>query len=206
MFLKNRYPLWLRLVLVLGAISLFILAYQWGNQYQRRAAGPPVIRGVLIQPPASLPEFELRDRLGRPVDRAVLSQGWTLLAFGELSRASGQLAVQRLMDVYHRISAEPGLQRELRLVLITTVGAPELARDFAALLPALDVVSGEPDQVAALRESLGLGEAVTAALLVIGPGGHLLAFLPEDQPPADMAEDLVAIHDHAFALLPEDAS
>jgi hypothetical protein len=203
MFLRNRHRLWVRLVLMLGAISLFVLAYQWGNQYQRRSAAPPVIGGLLIRPPASLPEFSLHDALGRQFDRDDLAQGWTLLAFGDLSRASGQLAIQRLIDVYNRVADERNLRKQLRLALVTTREEPDLARDFTGLLPALKILSGDAEQVALLRDGLGSGEESTAAAFVVGPGGYLIAFLPETQEGAAMAEDLKAIHDSAFILLPE---
>lgn len=204
MFLRNRYPLWVRLVTMLGAISLFILAYQWGNQLQRRHAEPPVITGLLIQPPAKLPDFALRDSLGRPFDQDSLTKGWTLLAFGDLARASGQLAVQRLIDVYNRAADARALRTQLRLVLIQTSEAPQLARDFASLLPALQVLAGEPDTIARLREALGLGASESPALFVLGPGGRLLAFLGEDQDGTSMTEDLKAIHASAFVLIPEE--
>jgi hypothetical protein len=203
MFLPNRHRLWIRLVLMLSAIGLFILAYQWGNQYQRRNAAPPVIGGLLISPPATLPDFELRDALGRTFDQKDLSQGWTLLAFGDLSRASGQLAVQRLMDVYNRVADERALRKQLRLALVTITETPSLARDFTGLLPALRVLSGDPEQIDRLRDNIGLGPETTPSIFVIGPGGYLVAFLPETQDGAAMAEDLRAIHDSAFILLPE---
>lgn len=203
MFLRNRHRLWVRLILMLAAIALFVLAYQWGNQYQRRNASAPVIGGLLIRPPANLPDFDLRDALGRPFTQADLAQGWTLLAFGDLSRASGQLAIQRLIDLYNRVADERRLHKQLRLVLITTSDTPALARDFTGLLPALRVVSGETGQIDRLREGIGLGEEDTQALFVIGPGGYVIAFLPETQDGAAMAHDLNAIHDSAFILLPE---
>lgn len=203
MLLRSRHRLWVRLVLVIGALTLFALAYQWGNEYQRRNAVPPVIGGLLIRPPLSVPDFELRDPLGRPLGQDDLKRGWTLLAFGDLSRASGQLAVQRLIDVYNRVADQRSLQGQLRLVLIATADTPNLARDFATLLPALHVLDGDAEQVTRLRDALGLGPEETPALLVFGPGGYLLAFLPEDLDGAALAEDLKAIHASAFLLLPE---
>jgi hypothetical protein len=203
MFLRNRHRLRVRLVLMLGAVALFVLAYQWGNQYQRRSAEPPVIGGLLIRPPATLPDFELRDALGRPFDREDLSQGWTLVAFGDLSRASGQIAVQRLIDVYNRVADQRALRKQLRLVLVTTRNDPNLARDFAGLLPALKVLGGDAEQIDRLRADIGLGAEDTPALFVFAPGGYLLAFLPETQDGAAMAEDLKAVYASAFILLPE---
>ncbi|QVL51138.1 MAG: hypothetical protein KFB96_12490 [Thiocapsa sp.] len=203
MFLRNRHPLWIRLALILAAISLFVLAYQWGNQYQPRSAAPPVIGGLLIRPPASLPEFELREALGNPFGQQDLSQGWTLLAFGDLSRASGQLAVQRLIDVYNRVADERPLRKQLRLVLVTTGDDSTVSRDFAGLLPALKILGGEAEQIERLRADIGLGGAETPAIFVVAPGGYVLAFLPETQDGAQMAEDLKAIHAGSDLLLPE---
>ncbi|RKT43255.1 SCO family protein [Thiocapsa rosea] len=203
MFLRNRHPLWIRLVLILAAISLFVLAYQWGNQYQRRSAASPVIGGLLIRPPASLPDFELREALGRTYSQEDLSQGWTLLAFGDLSRASGQLAVQRLIDVYNRVADERALRKQLRLVLVTTGDDPNLSRDFAGLLPALKLLGGDAEQIERLRADIGLGSAETPAIFVVAPGGYVLAFLPETEGAAQMADDLKAIHAGSELLLPE---
>ena len=202
MFLRNRHRLWVRLVLMLGAISLFVLAYQWGNQYQRRSAAPPTIGGLLIRPPASLPDFELREALGRPFGHKDLSQGWTLLAFGDLSRASGQLAVQRLIDVYNRVADERVLRKQLRLVLVGT-GDSSLHRDFAGLMPALKILGGDAEQIERLRTDIGLGASDSSAIFVLAPGGYLLAFLPETEGGAQMAEDLRAIHASSDLLLPE---
>lgn len=203
MLLKNRYPLWTRLVLALGAMSLFILAYQWGNQYQRRSAELPTIQGILIQPPASLPDFALRDTYGRTLQASVLAQGWTLLAFGDLAGASGQLAAQRLIDTHHRVADKGALRGAVRLVLIQTLDRPDLARDFTNLLPALSILGGSTEQVSALREAVGLGRLENAGLFVLGPGGHLVAFLPESQSSTAIAEDLATLHAHSFLLFPE---
>ncbi|MFB1486921.1 MULTISPECIES: hypothetical protein [unclassified Thiocapsa] len=203
MFLRNRHPIWIRLVLMLAAISLFVLAYQWGNQYQRRSDAPPVIGGLLIRPPASLPDFELREALGRPFGHKDLSEGWTLLAFGDLSRASGQLAVQRLIDVYNRVADERALRKQLRLVLVTPGDDSNLHRDFSGLMPALRILGGEAEQIERLRADIGLGASDTAAIFVVAPGGYLLAFLPETQGGAQMAVDLKAIHAGSDTLLPE---
>lgn len=205
MLLRNRHPLWIRLILVLGAISLFVLSYQWGNQYQRRLAGPPVISGILIQPPAKLPEISLQDALGRPFDQDDLDPGWTLMAFGDLAGASGQLAAQRLGDVMNRVAERRVLRETLRLVLVTTRDTSGLARELMRLVPALEVLSGEPRQIARLRESIGLGDEPNSGIFVFGPGGYLLAFMPEGQSTAAIAEDLAALHERAFTLIPQDA-
>ncbi|CRI63985.1 conserved exported hypothetical protein [Thiocapsa sp. KS1] len=203
MFLRNRHRLRIRLILMLGAIALFVLAYQWGNQYKQRNTDLPVIGGLLIRPPASLPEIELRDALGRPFGQEDLSEGWTLLAFGDLSRASGQLSVQRLIDVYNRVADQGALRKQLRLALVATRDDPGLARDFAGLLPALKILGGDAEQIDRLRADIGLGGEDTPAIFVFAPGGYLIAFLPETEGGAAMAEDLKALHASEHVLLSE---
>jgi hypothetical protein len=38
MHTPRRYPWWFHLLLMLGAVAVFLLGYQWGNDYQRRRA------------------------------------------------------------------------------------------------------------------------------------------------------------------------
>ncbi len=203
MLLRNRHSLWVRLFFALGAMGLFIFGYQWGNQYQRKTASPPVIDGVLVRPPVNVPGFALVDSQGRPFDQDTLAEGWTLLTFGDLSAASGQLAVQRLMDVYQRVDDEPDLQRALRLALVTTSDAPNLARDFARLSPALRILSGEPGEIERLVAALGGLGGGEAPLFVFAPGGHLIALLTQTEDRARLAEDLIALQRGLFLLLPE---
>jgi hypothetical protein len=184
-------------------MALFVLAYQWGNQYQRRTSAPPVIQGILIDPAASVPDIRLQDSLGRRFGRDDLETGWTLLAFGDLARASGQLAVQRLIDVNARVADDRTLRKQLRLVLVTTTDQPVLARDFSGLLPALRIVGGDPEEIARLRTTMGLSEEDTPSLFVIAPGGLVVAFLPDTLDGAALADDLRALHDSASSLLTE---
>ena len=203
MFLRNRHHLGFRLLFILAAMALFVLGYQWGNQHQRARSEPSRISGVLIQPPGEIPDFELRDPFGRPFTRRDLVEGWTLLAFGDLAGASGQRAAQRLIDVRNRIADQPRLLDSLRLVLVQTGENAALGRDFARLSPALHLISGASTELAPLRDALGLASAVSPTLFVIGPGGQLLAVLPETEDGARMADDLKAIVANAPARLPE---
>ena len=203
MLLRNRHSLWVRLAFALGAMALFIFGYQWGNQYQRKTATPPQIDGVLIRPPIEVPDFSLLDSAGRPFTAGDLASGWTLLAFGDLSGASGQLAVQRLIDLYNRAGEEPALQRELELALVTPGETSPLARDFARLSPALRILSGDPGETERLRAALGAGAEPGASLYVFAPGGYLVALLADGPDRAATAADLMALHDGLFLLLPE---
>lgn len=203
MFLRSRHSPWVRLAFALGAMGLFVLGYQWGNEYQRRHGRPPAISGVLVRPPAVIPGFRLEDPLGRPFDQDTLATGWTLLTFGDLSAIQGQLAIQRLIDVYHRIAGEEKLHRALRLVLVTTTDAPNLARDFARLSPALYVLGGEAAELDRLRASLGVGPEAEQPFFVFAPGGYLVALLTERGDNAELASDLLALHRGVQILLPE---
>lgn len=203
MFLPNRHSLWVRLVFILGAIGLFILGYQWGNHYQRKHAKPPTISGVLVRPPAQVPDFRLEDPIGRPFDQNTLAQGWTLLALGDLSAAQGQLAIQRLIDVYNRVAVQADLHDGLRLVLVTSGETPNLARDFARLSPALFVLSGDPVESARLRDALGVGGEGASPLFVFAPGGYLVALLSDMEDGAGMATDLIALYEGADMLFEE---
>ncbi|MCK7576222.1 MAG: hypothetical protein MZV65_10195 [Chromatiales bacterium] len=190
MFLPNRRRLGVRLVFALGAMALFVLGYQWGNQQPFGRAEPAQIHGVLVQPPGAIPAFSLRDPFGRPVGRAELADGWTLLAFGDLAEASGQRAAQRLIETRNRLADQSKLIESLQLVLIQTSERLEPARDFARLSPALRLLAGPPESIAPLRDALGLASSVGPTLFVIGPEARLLAILPETESGAEMAEDI----------------
>lgn len=205
MFLRSRHSLWVRLAFALGAMGLFLLGYHWGNEYQRRHSKPPAIGGVLVRPPAAIPGFRLEDPSGRPFDQEHLAAGWTLLSFGDLSGAEGQLAIQRLIDVYNRVAGEEGLHEALRLVLVTTTDTPNLARDFARLSPALYVLGGEEVELARLRAALGASAEAEQPLFVFAPGGYLVALLSGGSESGQVAADLIALHRGVHFLLPEGA-
>lgn len=193
MFLPNRHRLGIRLIFALGAMALFVLGYQWGNQYQFGRAESTQIQGVLVQPSGEIPEFSLRDPFGRPVGRADLASGWTLLAFGDLAEVSGQRAAQRLIETRNRLADQPKLVESLQLVLIQTREQLELARDFARLSPALRLLAGPSESIVPIRDALGLASEVGPTLFVIGPGARLFAILPETESGAEMAEDVKAL-------------
>ncbi|MFD2111880.1 SCO family protein [Thiorhodococcus fuscus] len=204
MLLRNRHRLWIRLLMALGAMSLFLLGYQWGNQHQQGDAEIPTINGVLLQPPGDLPGFSLQESFGQPFDHRRLAEHWTLLGFGDLAQASGQRGVQRLIEVYNRIADHNTLRKQLQLVLVTTTDQPMLARRFATLSPALHILGGDSDEIARLGGALGVSPDAPLTLFVLGPGGYLLALFPDRENGAAMAEDLKAIVANAGALLPSE--
>lgn len=184
-----------RWLLILVAVGLFILSYYWGNRYQYGRL--PDIEGVLIAPAMPLPGFALEDTEGRAFTARHLNDRWTLLAFGEIASARGQLAVTRMLAVANRLADRPRLRESLQLVLAAPVHAPNTARDFTRLSPILRLVVGDPDELARLATPLGEapdGRGETqAALYLIAPGGDLLALFAASQPPETLAADLAAL-------------
>lgn len=196
----NRRSLPVRLVMIAAAAGLFVIGYQWGNQY-KRPAGPPAIAGVLVAPPLDLSDFSLQDAEGRPVNRDRLAQGWTLLTYGDLTQAQGHLAVNRLLEVYNRLADQPELRAALHLVLVQagSAEAPNLARDFSRLSPALNIAGGDPEQRALLADALGgapeppPGDDSGSAVFVLAPGARMVALFTPGQGAETMAADLITL-------------
>ena len=200
---SRRGPL-ARLVLMISAIGLFVIGYYWGNQY-KYGGGPPTIEGVMISPAAPLLDFELTDATGRPFTGDDLAGHWTLLAFGEISLARGQIAVSRMIDVYNRLADRPELRGQVQLALAARDQSPNLARDFSALAPSLRILSGGQDEIDRLAALFGErpegGGEEGAALYLITPNGHLLAVFPTGQPAETIAADLRALSDWPLEAL-----
>jgi hypothetical protein len=206
MFLPDkRRPLWVRLVMIAAAAGLFVVGYQWGNRFKHHR-GPPAIAGVLVSPPIELSDFHLQDPDGLPVDRERLGQGWTLLTYGDLTSAQGHLAINRLIEIRNRLADHPELSADLRLVLVQTSDAPNLARDFSRLTPSLLIAGGGPNELAKLADALGgapppvPGDDAGAMLFLIAPGARLVALFTPGQGPATVATDLVALSEYPDLL------
>jgi hypothetical protein len=199
-----------RLVLIVSAIGLFLIGYYWGNQY-KYSGGPPAIEGVMISPAMPLAEFDLRDAQGRPFGSEDLADRWTLLAFGEISQARGQLAVTHMIEVYNRLADRPELRDRLQLLLAAPSQSPNLASDFQRLSPALRILSGEESELSRLAGLLGasptgIGEE-GAARYLIAPNGSLLALFAAGQPAEAVASDVMTLSDwplEALTALPDE--
>ncbi len=191
--------------MAVAAVGLFLLAYQWGNQYKYGAAEPPAIGGVLLRPPRPLPEFMLADSADQPFEREALIDQWSLLAVGNLSGASGHRALARLIEVYNRLADQRELRRRFLLLLVTADSAPALARDFERLSPAIAVLSGQraavaefvqaalgsnPDQLMNRNQAATTDPDDTPSLFLIDPEARVLALFPGAQPAEEIAEDL----------------
>jgi len=177
------------------AVGLFIIGYQWGNRH--RFGQAPAIEGVLLAPAMALPAFTLADQRGRPLDRDGLRDRWTLIAMGDLTQARGQLGIQRLLEVFHRLGGNAELQGRLQLVLAASRQPADLAEDFGRLSPALRLVADEAGDLGKLASLLGEppqpdpGQAPT--LYLVGPHARLLAIFPPSQPAQRVADDLTLL-------------
>jgi hypothetical protein len=199
-----------RLAVAAAVIGLFLVTYYWGNQFKHPDSVPPGIEGVLVRPPIDLPAFQLRDARGPIFTGEDFAGHWTLLAFGDLSRASGHLAIMRMIEVHNRLASDFGLQNMLLLALASERQEPALALDFGRLSPALKVLSAGPGDLQRLRASVGApplqgapgARADEAPLYLIGPSGRLVALFPGAQMPASIASDLSAIANRSDALYP----
>jgi hypothetical protein len=199
-----------RLAVAAAAIGLFLVAYYWGNQFKHPDSVSPAIEGVLVRPPIDLPGFQLRDARGPIFTGEDFAGHWTLLAFGDLSRASGHLAIMRMIEVRNRLASDLGLQKMLLLALASERQDPVLALDFGRLSPALKILSAEPGDLQRLRSSVGApplqaepgARADEVPLYLIGPSGRLVALFPVAQTPASIASDFSAIANRSDALYP----
>lgn len=195
--------------MAVAAVGLFLLAYQWGNQYQLAGSGPPTIGGVLIRPPQALPALSLSGP-GGELTRLALQDHWSLIALASPARGAGHRAVARLIEVANRLVAEPDVRKRLRLLLISGDDAPRLARDFERLAPELRVLSADTGTLERLRATLGAGHEAAAAseppaLYLIDPQARFAALFPGAQAPTGVAEDIIALADWPGLLTSSDA-
>lgn len=195
-----------------AAIGLFLVAYYWGNHYKHGKSSPAVIAGILVHPPVELPGFDLRDAPGLPFSAASFSEHWTLLSFGDLSQASGHLAITRMIEVRNRLASDPDLQEMVQLALASERQDPILAQDFDRLSPSVRILSGASGELQRLRASVGAPPPQGAAdtldgappFYLIGPSGRLVALFTAAQTPGSIASDLSAIAEHYDSLFPTD--
>lgn len=212
----RRRSLAIRLVMALAAVGLFLIGYQWGNQWQAGqglfAGAVPRLDGVLLDPPLPLPDFVLRGADG-PVGRAALLEHWTLLAWASPASASGQRGAWRMTEIAYRAAEVAALRGRLRLWLVSGDEQPVLARDLERLTRELSVLTGAPADLADLAAALGLapgepmaepmGDPVGAqggdhqhqpgelpVLFLIDPRARLLVLFPSALTPEEIVADL----------------
>lgn len=196
---RSSRPLLTRLIMAVAAVGLFLIGYQWGNQFQRQHEAPLRIQGVLLRAPIALPELDLHGAQG-PLTGADLRDHWSLIAFGSPATAAGHRGVARLIEIANRVADQPDLRKDLRLLLISADDAPGVARDFERLTPSLRVLSTQASALSELQDALGAGSALQPEddtepppLFLIGPQQLLVALFPGVQPAASVADDFIAL-------------
>lgn len=204
---RSSRPYLARVIMAIAAVGLFLIGYQWGNQYQHARTPLAKLEGVLLRPPVALPELELHGPRG-PFSDTDLQGRWSLMAFGSPGSALGHRAVARLIEVANRLAAEPKLRSELQLLLISADDVPSLARDFEQLTPSLRILSTTEQQLAALKQTIGAGPtaAPEAAqqpppLFLIGPSARLVALFSGGQSASSIAADLTSLSERPQQLM-----
>ncbi|EIC20645.1 hypothetical protein Thi970DRAFT_04299 [Thiorhodovibrio frisius] len=206
--------------MALLAGGLFLIGYQWGNQWQPRHEPASVIEGVRLRPPVPLPDWELHTAAGQVFGSEQLKGFWVLLGVAPIDGLSGHLSMTRMLEVFNRLADRPALREKLRLVLVSPRMDAALAQDFRRLLAQTWVVSGTPEQLARLqamltgqpaetetltsatqvaasashvqsREPFAAGpDAQASSLHLIDPNAELIAVFPAAQSPAGIARDI----------------
>jgi hypothetical protein len=200
-----------RLIMAVAAVGLFLIGYQWGNQYQRANDAPPRIQGVLLNPPITVPDVSLQGPRG-DFAREMLDGHWSLLAFGSPGSALGHRGVARLMAVNNRLADRPDLRDQLRLLLVSADDLPAVARDFERLSPNLHVLSTNRAELEQLQRALGATTAAGAeagdqppALFLVDPTSRVVVLFPGSQPAQQIADDLATLAERPidFAKTPD---
>lgn len=203
---RSSRPYLARLIMAVAAVGLFLIGYQWGNQFQHAHQTPLRIEGVLLRPPIDLPKLELHGPQG-PFSRDNLRGAWSLIAFGSPGSAVGHRGVARLIEISNRIADQPKLRGQLKLLLISADDAPVLARDFEQLTPSLRVLSAPEQPLAELKQTLGAaqrapveGTDLPPPLFLVDPKARLISLFSGGQSAASIAADLKAISEQPNAL------
>jgi hypothetical protein len=194
---RRDRPLLPRLIMAVAALGLFLVSYQWGNQYMHGGDRPPTLSGVVIRPPLPLPDVVLTDSSDGPFGRADLIDHWSLLIFAAVDDARGHRGIARLVEVYNRLADRPHLQERLRLLLVGTDAESRLGRDFERLSSAITVLSAEPATLETLEATLGAdpqskGDGLPT-LFLIDTDARLVALFPASQSAAEIAADVAAL-------------
>jgi hypothetical protein len=192
--------------MAVAAVGLFLIGYQWGNQFQHAREAPLRIEGVLLRPPLDLPELELHGSQG-PVTRDDLLGHWSLIAFGSPGSAAGHRGVARLIEIANRVADQPDLRKNLWLLLISADAVPILARDFEQLTPSLRVLSAPEQPLADLKGAIGAGQRSAAEgvdlpppLFLVDPKARLVTLFSGGQSAANIAADLKTLSERPNAF------
>jgi hypothetical protein len=191
-----------RLILAVLAVALFVIGYQWGNQWQAGRDTASTITGVVLRPSVNLSDWQLQDAQGQPYGAADLAGSWALLGLAPVDTLTGQLTMTRLIEVFNRLADQPRLREQVRLILVTPDRDSAAGQNFQDLLANARVLTGTAEQRVrlqaqlqgptdpALQENAGTTDPAPTTLYLINPGAVLIALFPPAQSPASIAKDL----------------
>lgn len=181
------------MVLFSAAMGLFLLGYDWGNQYQR-----PDLSGVdaaiLLRPPLELPAFSATDQAGQPLGRERLQGRWSLLLIGSSDSPTTRGGLAQMSRIHNRLAGYPELQDTLQPVFLSPDpeldSADRLRETVYAYNPALTAGSAREDDLRALMTTLGAQSDGPSSLYLIDPQGRAPALFTAAQDPAAIARDI----------------
>jgi len=193
--MRARRNPWLRLAVFSLAAGLFALGYWWGNRYKQPET-PEVHNAILLRPALHLPDFRARDYRNTEVNLGTLRGRWTLLLAGRLDDPGTPRGLVHLTRIYNRLAAQPDLQRELRILLLSptpgTDGPRRLQDTVFSYNPGMDAAAGDPGDLAGLFAALGVDESTDGdpALYLLDPETRVQAVFTIRDDPAGIAADL----------------
>ena len=171
---------------------------------------------VLFGQERALPEFALKAHDGRPFDRSVLADQWTLLFFGYTHCPDVcPITMGALSTMLSQVTDEK-VREQLNVVFVSVDPQRDTLERLAAYVPFFNPdfvgVTGPDAELKKLTGALGavylLGEPDadgsytvdhSSRLLLIGPGARFTAVLSDRTAPAVLAADLSTILD-AYAV------
>jgi protein SCO1/2 len=177
-----------------------------GIALRERAAAPPALRaGTALPDPRPLADFALTDQHGRPLTRAQLRGGWTLVFTGFTNCPDVcPLTIATMAELRRRLGRD-----DVRFLFVSVDpqrDTPEVIRRYLAHFdPALAGATGPRAEVEAFTAGLGLAQVVnpgtgaeytvdhTTALVLIDPEARLAGYFSAPHEPDALAADLAGL-------------
>jgi protein SCO1 len=203
---------------ILAAIAVLGLVAGAGVSYLSTADGPVDPRPQLLEATVlfgqerAVPEFALKAHDGRPFDRSVLADQWTLLFFGYTHCPDVCPVTMAALNTMLSQASAAKLREQLEVVFVSVDPQRDTLERLAAYVPFFNPdfvgVTGVEAQIKKLATALGAAYLPGAPgadgsytvdhssrLLLIGPGARFIAVLSDRTAPAVLAADLSTILD-----------
>ena len=183
-----------RLVILLLALLTFGLAYYAGNKH--KDPDLPVISGILLHPPTTVPEFALTDQQGEPFSAGRLLGRWSLIVL-DPAPGTRSPAFIRLVQVHNRLAAEQQQQRQTHFIYLPREGSDEIDAAVERLGEGFYALSGGASEIAAAFRHFGVETIRNGfTLYLVGPQARMQALFTDAQDAATIAVDLQTLTTH----------